>query len=145
MGRSLAPRHLPGFQPRLDRFAEFLTLAGLLSLVVGGVGVANAAQGFVERKRATLAILKAIGATGIERSRPRAHRVHDRRTDRGARRRGSWLGNSVRRQLAVRRSLLPIPLAPSIAPSLIGLGLVYGLLTALAFSIAPLGRAHECR
>ena len=48
----------------LDRFAEFLTLAGLLSLVVGGVGVANAAQGFVERKRATLAILKAIGATG---------------------------------------------------------------------------------
>ena len=40
------------------------TLAGLLSLVVGGVGVANAAQGFVERKRATLAILKAIGATG---------------------------------------------------------------------------------
>ena len=31
---------------------------------MGGVGVANAAQGFVEQKRATLAILKAIGATG---------------------------------------------------------------------------------
>ena len=54
----------PDFTRDLDRFAEFLTLAGLLSLVVGGVGVANAAQGFVERKRATLAILKAIGATG---------------------------------------------------------------------------------
>ena len=54
----------PDFSRDLDRFAEFLTLAGLLSLVVGGVGVANAAQGFVERKRATLAILKAIGATG---------------------------------------------------------------------------------
>ena len=53
----------PDFSRDLDRFAEFLTLAGLLSLVVGGVGVANAAQGFVERKRATLAILKAIGAT----------------------------------------------------------------------------------
>ena len=48
----------------LDRFAEFLALVGLISLVVGGVGVANAAQGFVERKRPTLAILKAIGATG---------------------------------------------------------------------------------
>ena len=46
----------PDFSRDLDRFAEFLTLAGLLSLVVGGVGVANAAQGFVERKRATLAI-----------------------------------------------------------------------------------------
>ena len=40
-------------------------------------------------------------------------------------------------------SLLPIPLAPSISPSLMGLGLIYGLLTALAFSIAPLGRAHD--
>ena len=48
----------PDFSRDLDRFAEFLTLAGLLSLVVGGVGVANAAQGFVERKRATLAILQ---------------------------------------------------------------------------------------
>ena len=54
----------PDFSRDVDRFAEFLTLAGLLSLVVGGVGVANAAQGFVERKRATLVILKAIGATG---------------------------------------------------------------------------------
>ncbi|HSU99015.1 MAG TPA: ABC transporter permease, partial [Roseiarcus sp.] len=32
----------PDFSRDLDRFAEFLTLAGLLSLVVGGVGVANA-------------------------------------------------------------------------------------------------------
>ncbi len=54
----------PDFTRDLDRFAEFLTLSGLLSLVVGGVGVANAAQGFVERKRASLAILKAIGASG---------------------------------------------------------------------------------
>ena len=60
-GRSLAPRHLPQLSRDLDRFADSFTLAGLLSLVVGGVGVANA-QGFVERKRATLAILKAIGA-----------------------------------------------------------------------------------
>ena len=66
----------PDFSRDLDRFAEFLTLAGLLSLVVGGVGVANAAQGFVERKRATLAILKAIGATAIERRRACARRVH---------------------------------------------------------------------
>ena len=35
-----------------------------MSLVVGGVGVANAAQSFVERKLATLAILKALGASG---------------------------------------------------------------------------------
>ena len=54
----------PDFSRDLDRFGEFLALVGLISLVVGGVGVANAAQGFVERKRATLAILKALGASG---------------------------------------------------------------------------------
>src|SRR5450631_367145 len=54
----------PSLSKNLDRFTEFLALIGLTSLVVGGVGVANAAQGFVERKRPTLATLKSIGATG---------------------------------------------------------------------------------
>ena len=54
----------PDFARDLDRFGQFLTLVGLVALVVGGVGVANAAQSFVERKLATLAILKALGASG---------------------------------------------------------------------------------
>jgi putative ABC transport system permease protein len=132
----------PDFSRDLDRFAEFLTLAGLLSLVVGGVGVANAAQGFVDRKRATLAILKAIGATG---SGVVALALLEFAIVAliGALA-GAALGSAI--PFAVDwlfGSLLPIPLAPSIAPSLIGLGLAYGLLTALAFSIAPLGRAHD--
>ena len=132
----------PEFSRDLDRFAEFLTLAGLLSLVVGGVGVANAAHGFVERKRATLAILKAIGATGasvvglalLEFSIVALIGALV----------GAALGASI--PFAVDwlfGSLLPIPLAPSIEPSVIALGLAFGLLTALAFSIAPLGRAHD--
>ena len=120
---------------------SILTLAGLLSLVVGGVGVANAAQGFVERKRATLAILKAIGATGSGVVMPRARRIRDRGADWRARRRRARLGDSVRWSLGCSASLLPIPLAPSIAPGVIGLGLIYGLLTALAFSVA-LARAR---
>ncbi len=132
----------PDFSRDVDRFAEFLTLAGLLSLVVGGVGVANAAQGFVERKRSTLAILKAIGATGssvvvlalIEFAIVAVIGAPARGGARSAIPFAvNWLFGS----------LLPIPLAPSIEPSLIGLGLMYGLLTALAFSIAPLGRAHD--
>src|SRR6202007_3072810 len=54
----------PDFSRNLERFGEYLALVGLISLVVGGVGVANAAHGFVERKRATLAILKALGGSG---------------------------------------------------------------------------------
>ncbi len=132
----------PDFSRDLDRFAEFLALAGLLSLVVGGVGVANAAQGFVERKRATLAILKAIGATGS--SVVGLALIEFAIVALIGALAGAALGSAI--PFAVNwlfGSLLPIPLAPSISPSVIGLGLIYGLLTALAFSIAPLGRAHD--
>ncbi len=91
----------PDFTRDLDRFAEFLTLAGLLSLVVGGVGVANAAQGFVERKRATLAILKAIGATGTSVVLLALVEFRRRRARRGARRRRARRDDPVRRELAV--------------------------------------------
>jgi putative ABC transport system permease protein len=40
-------------------------------------------------------------------------------------------------------ALIPFPLAPAIFPGELALGSVYGLLTALVFSIAPLGRAHD--
>ena len=132
----------PDFSRDVDRFAEFLTLAGLLSLVVGGVGVANAAQGFVERKRATLAILKAIGATGS--SVVALALVEFMIVAVIGALLGAILGSAI--PFAVNRlfaAVLPIPLAPSISPRLISLGLIYGLLTALAFSIAPLGRAHD--
>jgi putative ABC transport system permease protein len=132
----------PDFSRDLDRFAEFLTLAGLLSLIVGGVGVANAAQGFVERKRATLAILKAIGATGS--GVVGLALVEFTIVALIGALAGGALGSAI--PFAVNwlfGSLLPIPIAPSVAPGLIGLGLIYGLLTALAFSVPSLGRAHD--
>jgi putative ABC transport system permease protein len=131
----------PAFSRDLDRFAEFLTLAGLLSLVVGGVGVANAAHGFVERKRATLAVLKAIGATGT--SVVLLSVVEFLIVALIGAIAGAALGAAI--PFIVDRlfgSLLPIPLSPSVRWDVILLGLVYGLLTALAFSILPLGRAH---
>jgi putative ABC transport system permease protein len=132
----------PDFARDLDRFSEFLTLVGLMSLVVGGVGVANAAQSFVERKLATLAILKALGASG-----------------------GAAVALALAEFLAVTligvaaglgvgaatpfvvdalfAAALPLPLAPAIFPRELALGALYGLLTALAFAVAPLGRAHD--
>jgi hypothetical protein len=54
----------PQFSRNLDRFTQFLTLVGLTALIVGGVGVANAVRGFVERKKPDFATLKSVGATG---------------------------------------------------------------------------------
>ena len=132
----------PDFSRNIDRFAEFLTLAGLLSLVVGGVGVANAAQGFVEQKRATLAILKAIGATGT--SVVALAVVEFLAVALIGALAGAALGAAI--PFAIDfflADLLPIPLAPSLAWGIVALGLAYGLLTALAFALPPLSRAHD--
>ena len=54
--------------PSLRRFVErlclFLTLVGLTALVVGGVGVGNAITAYLERRRETIAIVKALGGSG---------------------------------------------------------------------------------
>lgn len=46
------------------RTENYLSLTGLLILVLGGVGVWNVARAFVEQKRKTVAILKCLGAGG---------------------------------------------------------------------------------
>ena len=132
----------PDFSRDLDRFGEFLALVGLVSLVVGGVGVANAAQGFVERKRATLAILKALGASGgavvamalVEFLAAALIGI------------GAGLAVGAATPFAVAAlfaPVLPLPLAPVIYPGELALGALYGVLTALSFSVTPLGRAHD--
>jgi putative ABC transport system permease protein len=53
-------------QPGLRRFfaqmSTYLGLIGLVSLLVGGIGVASAVSTFVARQRPTIAILKVLGA-----------------------------------------------------------------------------------
>ena len=54
----------PRFAKSVERFTQFLTLVGLTALIVGGVGVANAVNAFVARKRGSIATLKSVGAPG---------------------------------------------------------------------------------
>jgi putative ABC transport system permease protein len=49
-----------------DRLASYLTLAGLASLVVGGLGVGLAVSSYLANRRTTIAILKALGARAAE-------------------------------------------------------------------------------
>ena len=132
----------PQFSRNLDRFTEFLTLVGLTSLIVGGVGVANAVHGFVERKQQTIAAMKALGTTG---STVFILMLTQTMLVASA---GVIVGAAagVALPFAVASafgSMIPFPLAPAIYPSVIGKGFLYGFLTALAFSAGPLGRAHD--
>ncbi|MCI0468205.1 MAG: FtsX-like permease family protein [Beijerinckiaceae bacterium] len=132
----------PQFTRNLERFTEFLTLVGLTSLIVGGVGVANAIHGFVERKRQTIATIKSLGATGAT---VFALMLTQAMFVAAA---GAAIGAAIGAALpfiaaSTLASLIPFPFAPAIYPSAIGKGLLYGLLTALAFSAGPLGHAHD--
>ncbi|MEZ5308445.1 MAG: FtsX-like permease family protein [Pyrinomonadaceae bacterium] len=49
---------------QFEKTEDYLSLTGLLILVLGGVGVWNVARVFVEQKRKSVAILKCVGARG---------------------------------------------------------------------------------
>jgi putative ABC transport system permease protein len=132
----------PQFSKNLDRFTGFLTLVGLTALIVGGVGVANAVRAFADRKRETIATLKSLGATGTT---VFTLMLTQAMLVAGA---GAALGAACGAILPFPAApalapVLPFPVSPAIYPAAIGEGLLYGFLTALTFSVAPLGRTHD--
>jgi len=132
----------PGLQRSIDRFAQFLTLVGLTALVVGGVGVANAIRAYLETKREVIASFKCMGATGGFVFKVYLVQMLILALI------GIAIGLVIGALIpfaagAALSSVLPVKLAASIYPGELGLGLIYGLLTALAFALWPLGRAHD--
>lgn len=49
---------------QFTRAENFLSLMGLIILVLGGIGVSSVTRVFIDQKRKTIAILKCVGATG---------------------------------------------------------------------------------
>lgn len=132
----------PGLQRSIDRFAQFLTLVGLTALVVGGVGVANAIRAYLETKREVIASFKCLGATGGFVF--QIYLVQMLVLAMIGIAIGLVLGAMIPFAAgAALSSVLPVKLVTSIYPMELGLGLIYGLLTALAFALWPLGRAHD--
>jgi putative ABC transport system permease protein len=135
-------RATPQIERDVDRFTQFLTIVGLTALLVGGVGVGNAVKSHLDRRRDSIATLKALGASGrgvfmIYLTQVMLLAVF-----------GGILGVALGGALPFAVSLifgaiLPLPLDPAIYPATLALGLLYGLLTALAFTLWPLGRAHD--
>ena len=132
----------PALERNVERFTQYLTLVGLTALLVGGVGVANAVKGHLDRRREVIATLKAVGATGS-----RVFRIYLTQVLVLAAL-GALPGLAIGAALPFLiawgfGAVLPLPIAPAVHPGELALALLYGLLTAAAFALWPLGRAHD--
>jgi putative ABC transport system permease protein len=132
----------PTLTALLDRLTVFMTLVGLASLAVGGVGIGNAVSAHLAQKTETIATLKCLGAprrivfatylgeifalafvgiaAGLAVGAVAPYAV------------APFLPASL--PVAARVALYPVPLAEAAA---------FGVLAALAFSLWPLGAAAE--
>lgn len=132
----------PGLRDSIDRFAQFLTLVGLTALVVGGVGVANAVRSYLERKRSVIATFRCLGADGGFVF--RVYLVQILMLAGIGVAIGLVIGALIPPIAAMLLDgILPVSALGRLYPGQLALSVVYGLLTALAFALWPLGRAHD--
>ena len=131
----------PGFSRLIDQLEYFLGFIGLSSLIAGGLGVSGAVGAYLEARKPSIATLKALGADG------------------------ALARNVYLTQIAVLASLgvviglavggaaplilgnlvkkdLPVPALFALYPAPLAKAALFGLLSAAAFSLAPLGRAR---
>lgn len=132
----------PQLSRNIRRFTQFLTLVGLTALLVGGVGVANAVKSHIDRRLEVIAALKAVGATGRD-----VFAIYLAQVILLAGI-GSVIGLAAGAAFPfvvadLFGTLLPLPVAPALHPGELALAFVYGILTALAFGLWPLGRVHD--
>ena len=132
----------PALTRNVTRFSQFLTLVGLTALIVGGVGVANAVRAYLDTKGGVIATFKSLGAP-------------------------AWFVFAVYLLQILALALVGIAiglllgaLAPPVAkwaladvlpvasaqifyPGALLSAVAYGILTALAFALWPLGQARD--
>ena len=134
----------PGVSRFVERLGAFLALVGLAGLVVGGVGMSAALRAYMERKTATIATLKTLGA--------------ERRVifltyllQIGVL---ALLGIAVGLMLGAlapfglapfAEGRLPVPLELALYPAALGEAAIYGLLVTAIFTLPALARAQGMR
>ena len=134
----------PGIADFTRRLGAFLILVGLSGLAVGGIGVSAAVRAYLADKTATIATLRTLGA--------------DRRTvfQTYFLQIGALSGLGILLGLALGgfaplllapliEAQLPVPAVFAIYPEPLAEAAIYGLLTALVFTLWPLARTEEVR
>lgn len=137
-------RAAPGVERFVERIGAFLVLVGLAGLAVGGVGVSAAVRAYLERKVATIATLKTLGAEGgmifwiylMQIAVLAGIGVAA----------GLVLGAGVPLLFApVITAALPFPVEFALYPKPLAEAAFYGLVTAFLFTLWPLARMERVR
>jgi putative ABC transport system permease protein len=126
-----------GLTDAVKRLRNFLGVVALVSLLLGGIGVASGVRAFVRRKVETVAILRCLGAT----SRQILWIYVGQAAIMGlvGAAAGAFLGVGLQFGLPLAiRDFLPVDVDPHFVPGTIGFGLVLGLWVALWFALRPL-------
>jgi putative ABC transport system permease protein len=127
----------PSLQRLIDRVGLFLSLVGLTSLLVGGVGIGNAIGNYIAGKTATIATLKCLGASNRLVFAAYLFEVLGL----------AVLGIAVALVLGalapviaapLLAGVLPVSIRFAIHPAPLALAALFGLLTTLVFSLWPL-------
>lgn len=131
----------PGIRWLIDQLEYFLGFIGLASLVAGGLGVFGAVSAFLEARKPSIAVLKALGGEG-----PFIRNLYLIQI-------GALALLGVAIGLAVGAAApfvlgglvpddIPVPALFAVYPEPLARAAAFGLLSAAAFSLAPLARAR---
>ncbi|MDX1781407.1 MAG: FtsX-like permease family protein [Thalassovita sp.] len=134
----------PGIAAFVDRLGAFLILVGLSGLAVGGVGVSSAVRAYLAGKTQVIATLRSLGAD--QRVIFQTYLLQIGALSVLGIGLGLMLGAGAPVLLGpVIRAQLPVPADFAIYPAPLAEATLYGLLTALIFTLWPLARTGEVR
>ncbi len=130
----------PGVGRFIDQTSLFLTLVGLTSLLVGGIGVANGVHAWLTARARTIATLRCLGASSSLIFAVCLLQVMALACT------GIVVGLAAGAALPLAamgwlRQVLPVPPVSGVYVGPLALAGTYGVLTALGFALWPLGRA----
>jgi len=134
----------PGLRKFYGQLGAYLGLVGLVSLLVGGIGVASAVRTLIRRRLPTIALLKILGAPS--RAVMMAYLVQTQALAVAGSVAGVILGVAVQPVLIrLLSGLVPFVLSTRVEPWTILRGILMGTLAALLFTVWPLLEVRAVR
>ena len=131
----------PGTRRFIERMGQFLTLVGLASLVIAGIGVGNGVSSYLASKRASIATLKVTGADSSTIF--RIYMLQILAVAAVAISVGLIVGSLMPMLIgAIAGDILPVAPGLTFHPVPLAVSAIYGLLIAFAFALPPLARAR---